>query len=187
MSEQASYVSYRKDGAVKLRAQQVITRGVWDRTEFGRDWTLEIEEGKPDTGYEYPTSIGRIDLLAKRRDGQEYLVIGLKRGQTSDDTIGQILRYMGWVEVELLESGECVRGLIIAHSEDDRLRYALRRVQDVELKLYEVSFRHYLDAEGGSLRALSYILGHSSISTTGDVYGTPSVAFIEEEYRKVMK
>jgi site-specific recombinase XerC len=46
--------------------------------------------------------------------------------------------------------------------------------------------RHYLDA-GGSLRALSYILGHSSIVTTGDVYGTPSVAFIEEEYRRVMK
>ena len=45
--------------------------------------------------------------------------------------------------------------------------------------------RHYLDA-GGSLRTLSYILGHSSISTTGDVYGTPSVAFIEEEYRRVM-
>lgn len=46
--------------------------------------------------------------------------------------------------------------------------------------------RHFLDA-GGSIRALSYILGHSSISTTGDVYGTPSVAFIEEEYRRVMK
>jgi len=46
--------------------------------------------------------------------------------------------------------------------------------------------RHFLDA-GGSLRALSYILGHSSISTTGDIYGTPSVAFIEEEYRRVMK
>jgi len=38
--------------------------------------------------------------------------------------------------------------------------------------------RHFLDA-GGSLRSLSYILGHSSISTTGDVYGTPSVAFVE--------
>ena len=88
--------------------------------------------------------------------------------------------------MELLESGECVRGLIIAHSEDDRLRYALRRVQDVELKLYEVSFRHFLDS-GGSLRASNYILGHSSISTTGDVYGTSSVAFVEEEYRSVMK
>jgi len=45
--------------------------------------------------------------------------------------------------------------------------------------------RHFLDA-GGSLRSLSYILGHSSISTTGDVYGTPSVAFVEKEYREAM-
>jgi len=122
-------------------------RDNWDRTEFSKDWTLELEEGEPDAGYEYPTSIGRIDLLAKRRSGGEYLVIELKRGQSSDDTVGQILRYMGWVDAELLEEGESVRGLIIAHSEDEKLRYALRRVQDVELRLYEVSFR-LLDAVG---------------------------------------
>lgn len=46
--------------------------------------------------------------------------------------------------------------------------------------------RNFLNA-GGSLRALSYILGYSSISTTGDVYGTPSMAFIEEEYRRVTR
>ena len=46
--------------------------------------------------------------------------------------------------------------------------------------------RHYLDG-GGSLPALSHILGHSSISTTGDVYGTPSVEFIEAEYRRIME
>ncbi len=46
--------------------------------------------------------------------------------------------------------------------------------------------KHFLNA-GGSLRALSYILGHSSISTTVDMYGTPSMAFIEEEYRRVMR
>jgi len=49
------------------------------------------------------------------------------------------------------------------------------------LRVYSFA-RHFLDA-GGSLRSLSYILGHSSISTTGDVYGTPSVAFVEKEYR----
>jgi len=122
-------------------------RDNWDRTEFGRDWSLEIDEGEPDSGYEYPTSVGRIDLLAKHRSKPEYLVIELKRAQTSDDTVGQVLRYMGWVEAELLESGESVRGLIIAHSVDDKLQYALRRVTDVDLKLYEVSFR-LLDAAG---------------------------------------
>jgi len=46
--------------------------------------------------------------------------------------------------------------------------------------------RHYLD-RGGSLRTLSHILGHSSISTTGDVYGTPSVEFVEAEYKRIME
>ncbi|MFC2099674.1 endonuclease NucS domain-containing protein [Candidatus Bipolaricaulota bacterium] len=116
-------------------------RDNWDNTEFGAEWSLEIEEGEPDSGYEYPTAIGRIDLLAKHRTAPQYLVIELKRAQSSDDTVGQILRYMGWVEEELLQMGESVRGLIIAHSADEKLRYALRRVRDVEVKLYEVSFR----------------------------------------------
>ena len=116
-------------------------RDNWERTEFGKDWSLEVEEGEPDSGYEYPTAVGQIDLLAKHRNGRDYLVIELKRGQTSDDTLGQILRYMGWVEAKLLQSGESVQGLIIARSPDDKLRYALRRVTDVQLKLYEVSFR----------------------------------------------
>ena len=60
------------------------------------------------------------------------------------------------------------------------------RRRSVNPHLLRHSFaRRFLDA-GGSLRSLSYILGHSSISTTGDVYGTPSVAFVEEEYKRVM-
>jgi hypothetical protein len=119
-------------------------RDNWARTEFGSGWTLEVDEGEPEAGYEYPTSIGRIDLLAKRRDGQDYLVIELKRGQTSDETVGQVLRYMGWVQENLLEPGAEVRGLIIAHGADERIRYALKRAGDVDLKLYQVEF-HLLD------------------------------------------
>ena len=120
-------------------------RDNWEKTEFANMWTLEIEEGEPDSGYEYPTSIGRIDLLARQRDGTDYLVIELKRDQSSDDTVGQVLRYMGWVEEELLDAGSSVLGLIIAHSGDERLRYALRKAPDVDLRLYEVCFR-LLDA-----------------------------------------
>jgi site-specific recombinase XerD len=41
--------------------------------------------------------------------------------------------------------------------------------------------RHWLDA-GGDLRALSYMLGHSSVAVTADVYGSPSQEFIRGQY-----
>lgn len=115
-------------------------RDNWTKTEFGREWTLEVDEGEPEAGYEYPTSIGKIDLLARNRQGKDWLVIELKRGQTSDETVGQVLRYMGWVQENLLEPGAEVRGLIIAHKADEKIKYALKLAQGVDLRLYEVSF-----------------------------------------------
>jgi len=122
-------------------------RDNWDKTELGKAWTLEIEDGELESGYEYPTGIGKIDLLARDRNGNDLLVIELKRNQTSDETIGQVLRYMGWVQEHMLELGATVRGLIIAHRADERIRYALKRAEDVDLKLYQVEF-HLHDPSG---------------------------------------
>ena len=108
--------------------------------ELAKNWTLEVDDGEPESGYEYPTGIGRIDLLARDRKGNDLLVIELKRNQTSDETVGQILRYMGWVQERMLEPGATVHGLIVAHEADERIRYALKRVKDVTLKLYQVEF-----------------------------------------------
>jgi RecB family endonuclease NucS len=116
-------------------------RDNWEHTELGRDWDLFVEPDEDEVaGYEYPTSIGRIDLLAKHKKKNEWLVVELKRDQTADATVGQVLRYIGWVRQELAK-GESVRGLIIAHASDERLRYALSEVANVDLKLYEVEFR----------------------------------------------
>ena len=68
-------------------------------------------------------------------------MIELKRNQSSDATVGQVLRYMGWVKKQMAEAGETVEGLVIAHKADDQIRFALSAVQGVELKLYEVEFR----------------------------------------------
>jgi hypothetical protein len=119
-------------------------RDNWNQTELGKAWTLEIEDGDIQSGYEYPTGIGKIDLLARDRSGNDLLVIELKRNQTSDETVGQVLRYMGWVQEHMLEPGAAVHGLIIAHEADERIRYALKRAGDVDLKLYQVEF-HLLD------------------------------------------
>ena len=114
----------------------------WTQTKLGREWDL-VEEGGDIKGYGYerPTSVGRIDLLARHKTEPRWLVIELKRGQTSDNTLGQVQRYMGWVMQELAQDGETVEGLIIALAEDERLRYALKAASHVRFMRYEVDFR----------------------------------------------
>lgn len=112
----------------------------WRDTPLGQEWELYAEEGEPDAGYEFPSGVGRIDLLAKHKAKPQWLIIELKRGQTSDATVGQVLRYMGWIKENLAEPDEEVRGLIIAHEADDNLRYALSIIPDIDLQCYEVQF-----------------------------------------------
>lgn len=112
----------------------------WTGTDLGREWSLHEESGE-EVGYEYSCEVGRIDLLARHRTRREWLVVELKRNQSSDVTVGQVLRYMGWVRRKLAKPGEKVRGMIIAHQADASLRYALESVSDVSLKLYEVEFK----------------------------------------------
>jgi RecB family endonuclease NucS len=101
-----------------------------------------------DIAQEYHTPIGRIDLLARDRDNADWVVIELKRGRGSDAVVGQLLRYMGWVQENLADEGEAVKGVVIAGDKDDRLHYALKPLGDVvTLFTYTVHF----DVEEASL------------------------------------
>jgi restriction system protein len=113
----------------------------WENTELASEWERYTEEGSPDAGYEYPCGVGRIDLLARHKTRADWLVIELKRNQTSDQTVGQILRYIGWVRQNLAEPEEEVKGLIIVHDVDERLQYALSVIPNVDLQQYEIDFR----------------------------------------------
>ena len=110
----------------------------WDKISLGQEWDLHEEDGEI-VAYEYNTNeIGRIDLLAKHKSQPRWLVIELKRQQSSDDTVGQVLRYMGWVQQQLAEANESVYGLIIARQSDAKLRYALMHARNVGLMCYRV-------------------------------------------------
>jgi hypothetical protein len=122
------------------RYLQEFLRDNWTQTRLGAEWTLYEEEGDPEAGFEYPVSVGYIDLLARHKTDDRWLVIELKRGQTGDQTVGQVLRYMGAVRRELAEDGDTVEGLIIAHGSNDKLRYAAAEVPSIDLKLYDVEF-----------------------------------------------
>lgn len=113
----------------------------WEKIELGEDWYL-YEEGGDIQGYGYEclTDIGKIDLLARHKKESCWLVIELKRGQTTDDTVGQVLRYMGWVDENLAEDGDQVKGMIIAQDKDEKLRYALRMTSNIHFRRYKINF-----------------------------------------------
>ena len=109
----------------------------WDSTSLGNEYELIYEDGTL-ISQQYITPVGRMDILAKDKKTGSYVVIELKRNQTSDDTIGQITRYMGWVKQELGDDG--VRGVIIAGSYDQRLDYARVMMPELDVFIYEVQF-----------------------------------------------
>jgi restriction system protein len=97
------------------------------------------EEGSD--GQQYTTAIGPIDILAVEPRTNSFVVIELKKGRPSDQVVGQILRYMGWVKQELCKEGQDVKGLVICRDPDARLSYALSMTTNIELKYYSVSFK----------------------------------------------
>ncbi len=110
----------------------------WNESEFGNSLDLIYEDGLLKS-QQYRTDIGIIDILAKDKKTGSYVVIELKRNQTSDDTVGQVLRYMGWVTENLKEKN--VRGIIVAGTYDEKLYYAQNMIQAVDVFLYEVQFK----------------------------------------------
>ena len=112
----------------------------WDNLSIATDWELYAPPGDPEAGYEFATPIGRIDLLARHRREPRWLVVELKRHGTSDQVVGQVLRYIGWIKAHHAEPGETVEGLIVASEGDPQLHYAVSAVQGLSFMAYEVEF-----------------------------------------------
>ena len=110
----------------------------WDKTEFGKKYDLIYEDGVL-LSQQYPTTIGKIDILAIDKKTKNYVVIELKKNQTSDDTVGQLSRYMGWIKEHKKDEG--VKGIIVAGKFDEKLKYAKTMLQNSEAFLYEVDFK----------------------------------------------
>lgn len=111
----------------------------WDITELGKRYDL-IYKDEELVSQQYPTGIGKIDILAIDKKTKRYVIIELKKNQTSDDTIGQLTRYMGWIEEHFSNSKPTI-GIIIAGKFDERLKYAIKKVPDTEVYIYKVDFK----------------------------------------------
>lgn len=99
------------------------------------------KDSEGNDGQQYDTDIGRIDILAFERKSKSFVVIELKKGRTSDEVVGQILRYMGWVKTKLCSNNEGVKGLIICRDPDSKLSYALQMTRDIDVRYYSVAFK----------------------------------------------
>jgi len=110
----------------------------WEKTELGKKYDLIIEEGVL-VSQQYKTDIGLIDILATEKESKHYVVIELKKNQTSDETIGQLARYMGWISEN--KHDDNVKGVVIAGSYDRKLDYALKIMQNIDVFIYEVDFK----------------------------------------------
>ena len=110
----------------------------WDETGFGEKYEHIFQDGVLKSQW-YSTSTGPIDILAKDKKTGSHVVIELKRDQTSDDTVGQVARYMGWVKEELKVLD--VKGIIVAGSFDPRLQYARQMVPNIDVFFYQVDFK----------------------------------------------
>lgn len=117
----------------------VAERGVEVISDEYAGYSLyEDEDGN--SGELYTTPIGEIDLLYQHPETKEFVVVELKRTQdTSDKVVGQIARYIGWVNSEL--AGETqVHGLIVTQTASQRLKYAVQALADCDLATYKLDF-----------------------------------------------
>ena len=111
----------------------------WRSTTLGQEYDIYEEDGQL-KGQQYLTDTGPMDILAISKDRTRLLVIELKRGRASDAVVGQIQRYMGFVQEALLEPGQSVEGVIIAQEDDLRIRRALSIARNIRFMKYRVEF-----------------------------------------------
>ena len=113
----------------------------WDGIEEFKQKKYEIytKDGEI-VGRQFKAGEGKIDILAREKENGNFVVIELKRNQTSDAVAGQILRYMNWIK-KYLANGKEVKGIVIAGDIDDTLKLSLADRNDVRLMRYEIDFK----------------------------------------------
>lgn len=110
----------------------------WDNTPLSKKLELIIQDGGL-VSQQYQTEIGPIDILTRDKSFGDYVEIELKKNQTSDVTVGQILRYMGWAKEKF--NNQSVRGFIIAREYNKRLDYATKSTSQISIYTSSIDFQ----------------------------------------------
>ena len=100
---------------------------------------LTLYERDGASGVEFPVGGRYVDILATDAHGN-LVVIELKVSRGYDRVVGQIARYMAWLEQNgYVGEGKRIRGIIIARTISEDLILACRKVRDIELFEYTLS------------------------------------------------
>jgi hypothetical protein len=100
---------------------------------------LTLYEDDGIRGIEYPAGNGRrIDILALDKENN-FVIIELKVSKGYDRVIGQTQRYMGWIQKNLAESGQQVRGIIVARTITEDLLLSAFNQDCIEFFEYQLS------------------------------------------------
>lgn len=135
------------DGAVSEQSAEFVLEahledfllGNWQSIGWGRP--LKLWQGpNGESGHQFSTPVGRLDFLCVDQSNGALVVVELKRGRPSDKVVGQIMRYIGYLQVNIAAPGQSVDGLIIGHDADDPLRYAVSAMPTISLMTYQVTF-----------------------------------------------
>jgi len=112
----------------------------WKNTILGKEYDIYEIDGEM-IGQQFQSDTGPLDILAISKDKKTLLVVELKKGRVSDNVVGQIQRYMGFVKEELAEPHQTVKGIIIGLDDDIRIKRALAVTTNIEFFRYKVNFQ----------------------------------------------
>jgi hypothetical protein len=101
---------------------------------------LKLYEEDGISGLEYEVKGRFIDILAVDKN-KNFVVIELKVSRSYDRVIGQLLRYKNWIQKELANDGQIVRGIIIANEISEDLIIACMGQPNIKLYEYELSVK----------------------------------------------
>ena len=112
----------------------------WKNTTLGKEYDIYELDGIS-VGQQFQSDTGPLDILAISKDRNTFLVVELKKGRVSDNVVGQIQRYMGYVKEDLAEPHQEVKGVIIGSEDDLKIRRALSVTTNIEFYKYKVNFK----------------------------------------------
>ncbi len=124
--------------ALEAHLEEFIDKN-WKNINFGAG--LVRYESDEQSGRQFPAGSWSIDFLCIDKSSGDFVVLELKRGKSSDAAVGQILRYINWVDENLAKQGQQTRGIIIAKDVDDALKYAVKGLKNVRVLTYKVDFK----------------------------------------------